>query len=78
MLFVVEENRTKTSTLKSGASVELDTFGNVWYKSDIDVVLGKVVNNKFIPLTNKEFNSDMLLAISTIISGKGVVDEIKK
>lgn len=78
MLFVIEENKTKMAPLKSGALIELDTFGNVWYKSDIDVVLGKVVKDKFIPLTNKEFNSDMLLAIAKVVNQENIVDGIKK
>jgi hypothetical protein len=77
MLFVIEE-KTKMVTLKSGANIELDTFGNVWYKSDLDIVLGKVVNDKFIPLNNKEFNTDMLSAIAKVIDKQNVVDDIRK
>lgn len=79
MLYVIEENKTTSEwTLKSGAKITMDQFGNVWYKSDIDVVLGKVVGDKFTPLNGKDFNSDMLIGIAGIIDVGLHKDEIKK
>jgi hypothetical protein len=64
----MERQINATTALKSTATVELDTLNNVWYVSDIDLVLGKVdVNNRFIPVQGREFTGEMLKAISTIM-----------
>lgn len=58
----------KTVTLKSSAIVKIDDLNNIWYVSDIDSVLGKMdVNGRFIPITGREFTSEMLAAISTLM-----------
>jgi len=64
----MERQIKATTTLKSSATVELDSLNNIWYVSDIDSVLGKVdVNNRFIPIQGREFTGEMLKAISTIM-----------
>lgn len=58
----------KTVTLKSSAIIKIDELNNVWYVSDIDSVLGKVdVNGRFNPIQNREFTSEMLGAISSLM-----------
>ena len=59
----------KQVTLKSSAIIKIDDLNNIWYVSDIDSVLGKVdVNNKFNPIQGREFTSEMLVAVSTIMN----------
>jgi ribosome assembly protein YihI (activator of Der GTPase) len=64
-----EKKNMKTVTLKSSAIITIDELNNIWYVSDIDSVLGKVdVNGKFIPVQGREFTSEMLNAISNLMS----------
>jgi len=58
----------KTVTLKSSAIIKIDELNNIWYVSDIDSVLGKVINGKFNPLQSREFTAEMLMAISTLMN----------
>jgi hypothetical protein len=58
----------KTVTLKSSAIVKIDDLNNIWYVSDIDSVLGRMdVNGRFNPIQGREFTSEMLAAISTLM-----------
>ena len=66
---ILKDKNMKTVTLKSSAIIKIDELNNVWYVSDIDSVLGKVdVNGKFNPLQGREFTSEMLNAISNLMS----------
>lgn len=57
-----------TVTMSSTAKMTLDDLNNVWYKSDIEKVLGKIVaSGRFIPTPNQDFTSEMLSAISVLI-----------
>jgi len=65
----MERQIKATTTLKSSAVMELDSLNNIWYVSDIDLVLGKVdINGRFNPLQGREFTSEMLKAISIIMT----------
>lgn len=70
MLYITPntENHKTISKLKSGAHITVDQLQNVWYLSDVELVLGKIGSNgKFTPVPNKEFTAEMLEAI-----GKGI------
>ena len=54
--------------LKSTAKISVDDLGNVWYLSDVELVLGKIgQNDKFNAVPNKEFTAEMLSAISSVM-----------
>mgnify|MGYP000897529696 CR=1 FL=1 len=53
--------------LKSGAILSVDELGNVWFNSDIDVVLGKLDNNRFISVPRQEISRDLLFGIAELI-----------
>jgi hypothetical protein len=63
--WVREKDNTQDNmvSLKSGAKLEIDELGNVWYKSDIEKVLGKVNSNgTFTAVPNQEFTSELMAA----------------
>lgn len=58
----------KKVQLGSSAIIKLDELNNVWYSSDVEVVLGKVEKNgKFTPYNNNLFTAEMLNAIATLM-----------
>ena len=58
----------KKEQLKSSAIIKLDELNNVWYSSDVEVVLGKVEKNgKFNPYNNNLFTAEMLNAIANLM-----------
>ena len=64
----LNENMKKVE-LKSSAVIRLDELNNVWYSSDVDVILGKIEKDgKFNPYNNNLFTSEMLNAIATLMN----------
>jgi hypothetical protein len=57
--------------IKTDAVVAVDDLGNVWYKSDVDVVLGKITeSNKFLPAPNRDISPSLLRVIADMIENK--------
>lgn len=57
--------------LKTNAIVVVDDLGNVWYKSDVDVVLGKITESgKLLPTPNRDISPKLLRVIADIIENK--------
>ena len=73
MLYIIDRDLLedfimKKVQLKSSAIIKLDELNNVWYSSDVEVVLGKVEKNgKFNPYNNNLFTAEMLNAIATLM-----------
>jgi len=62
----------KSVKLKSSAIIRLDELNNVWYSSDVEMVLGKIESNgRFNPylksMSNNLFTAEMLSAIATLM-----------
>lgn len=59
--------------LKSSAIIRKDELNNIWYSSDVEVVLGKIEKNgKFNPYVNNLFTAEMLNAIATLMNTEKV------
>ena len=57
--------------MKSDVQVIVDQLGNVWYKGDVDVVVGKITEaGKFLPAPNRDLSPKLLRMIADIIEGK--------
>jgi len=57
--------------LKTNATVIVDDLGNVWYNSDVDVVLGKITEKgKFLSTPNRDISPKLLRVIADIIENK--------
>jgi hypothetical protein len=54
--------------LDSEAKIVLDQLDNVWYRGDVDVVLGKKTESgKFLPTPNRDVSAKLLRMIANII-----------
>ena len=58
----------KVKWLKSDVTIKVDDLGNVWYKSDVDVVLGRITGEgKFIQTPNRDMSSNLLRTVADIM-----------
>jgi len=58
----------KVIPLKSGAILTIDEFYNIWYHSDIEMVIGKIHRGRFVPTHGMDFSPELLIAISEIFT----------
>lgn len=57
--------------IKSDAQVIVDQLGNVWFKGDVDVVVGKITESgKFLSAPNRDLSPKLLRMIADIIEGE--------
>ena len=58
--------------IKTDVTIKVDDLGNVWYKSDVDVVLGKITSEgKFIQTPNRDMSPKLLRKVADIIENLG-------
>jgi hypothetical protein len=62
--------KSKGTPLKSGAILTTDEFDNVWYHSDVEMVIGKIHRGRFLPTPKQDFSPELLVAISEIFTKK--------
>jgi hypothetical protein len=60
----------EVTELKSGAILTTDEFDNVWYNSDVEMIIGKLYRGRFLPTPKQDFSPELLVAISEIFTRK--------
>jgi len=58
------------TSLKSGAVLGLDDLDNVWYYSDVEMIIGKIFRGRFEPTPRQDFSPELLVAISEMFTKK--------
>lgn len=57
--------------IQTDAKVVVDQLNNVWYRGEVDVVLGKITEGgKFLPAPNRDLSPNLLRMISDIMENK--------
>ena len=60
----LKKNGKGIVSLKSGAVLSKDEFDNVWYHSDVEIVIGIIYRGRFTPTPKQDFSPELLKGIS--------------
>ncbi len=60
----------KATPLKSGAILTVDDLDNVWYHSDVEMIIGKIFRGRFVPTPRQDFSPELLIAIADMFKKK--------
>jgi hypothetical protein len=60
----VEKKSKGVVSLKSGAILTKDDLDNVWYHSDIEIVIGKITRGRFVPTPRQDFSPELLAGVA--------------
>ena len=60
----------KCTPLKSGAVLGLDDLDNVWYYSDVEMIIGKIFRGRFEPTPRQDFSPELLIAVADLFKKK--------
>ena len=61
---------SKCIPLNSGAILGLDDLDNVWYYSDVEMIIGKIFRGRFEPTPRQDFSPELLIAVADLFKKK--------